>query len=75
MRQAIERHAQSDAESPFLSAGVGGKVKTVLADYMGFVNLLLFFVLIWPIAMLCFGVDRVLKTRLLDGVIRFCEMF
>lgn len=68
------RLAQTD-EKAFLATTPGKQLGTLLSDYYNFLNLVLFFLLIWPTAMLCYRFDRIFKTRSLDAIIRFCEAF
>ena len=75
MREVTGQQFEAADNRLFLVSGTGAKVKTLVSDYFNFINLILFFVLVWPVALLCFGLDRTFKTRLLDAVIRFCEAF
>jgi len=74
MSNTAEKSRVNDTDA-FLTNDMLVKTRIFIADYYGFINLILFFVLIWPVAMFCFSVDRVFRTRLLDSVIRFCEAF
>jgi hypothetical protein len=75
MHEVVPPCIQASDAAPFLGQSLSAKLKTLLLDYYNFVNLALFFVLIWPVAITCHGLDRLLKTRMLDAIIRFCEAF
>jgi hypothetical protein len=59
----------------FLDPRPLGKLKTLALDYYNFINLGLYFAIICPLVALCYGCDRLFRTRCVDAVIRFCELF
>jgi hypothetical protein len=65
----------SDAALAADSSSAFRRTGAIISDYYGFINLVIYLVLILPAAWLLRRVDRVFGTRCVDKVITFCELF
>jgi hypothetical protein len=60
---------------PIQATGIGNSIVFLLSDYYHFLSLVVFVLILWPVAAASYLADRAFRTQLVDKIILFCELF